>query len=127
VFKNVKNHLSPKLDNQMDQFNRRLDSYMEYCDRKVSNNEGDIRELDNLVNQMPTIKHMETLLAENRLIRSNHQSPINDNTILHITIKSAVKLIHLVVYLWTHCGLSVPQNLTESCLCFPIAYTIIQV
>jgi predicted RNase H-like nuclease (RuvC/YqgF family) len=44
-------HLSQKLDNQMDQFNRRLDSYMEYCDRKVSNNEGDIRELDNLVNQ----------------------------------------------------------------------------
>lgn len=49
-------HLSQKLDNQMDQFNRRLDSYMEYCDRKVSNNEGDIRELDNLVNQMPTWK-----------------------------------------------------------------------
>jgi hypothetical protein len=44
-------HLSQKLDNQMDQFNRRLDSYMEYCDRKVSNNEGDIRELDNLVNR----------------------------------------------------------------------------
>lgn len=72
-------HLSQKLDNQMDQFNRRLDSYMEYCDRKVSNNEGDIRELDNLVNQMPTFKHMETLLAENRIIRSNHQSPTNDN------------------------------------------------
>jgi hypothetical protein len=34
-------HLSQKLDNQMDQFNCRLDSYMEYCDRKVSNNEGD--------------------------------------------------------------------------------------
>jgi hypothetical protein len=43
---------------------------MEYCDKKVSNNEGDIRELDNLVNQMPTFKHMETLLAENRIIRS---------------------------------------------------------
>jgi uncharacterized protein involved in tellurium resistance len=68
-----------KLDNQMDQFNRRLDSYMKYCDRKISNNEGDIRELDNLVNQMPTFKHMETLLAENRIIRSNHQSPSNDN------------------------------------------------
>ena len=72
-------HLSQKLDNQMDQFNRRLDSYMEYCDKKVSNNEGDIRELDNLVNQMPTFKHIEHWLAENRIIKSNHQSPINDN------------------------------------------------
>ena len=72
-------HLSQKLDNQMDQFNRRPDSYMEYCDKKVSNNERDIRELDNLVNQMPTFKHKETLLAENMILRYNHQSPINDN------------------------------------------------
>lgn len=72
-------HLSQKFDNQMDQLNHRLDSYMEYCDKKVSNNEGDIRELDNLVNQMPTFRHMETLLAENRIIRSNHQSPTNDS------------------------------------------------
>ena len=72
-------HLSQKFDNQMDQFNRSLDSYMEYCNKKVSNNEEDIRELDNCVNQMPTFKHIETLLAENRIIRSNHQSPTNDS------------------------------------------------